>query len=343
MEHVNIVDLINNIAPILGVVALPTCQDVLLNGYKLHKRKMIKPQLVIFDSPSVNINSRFIDIDNIRRGFHGDFVLECVKRLIEVIPKVNLNLFYCNINQLRVAHKEFKIFNLFSSNPRMGYYNSKTNSICVQEKDYYLVIPHELFHLASSYCDEVRKIIYSGFRQYCYETGVSFGRGLNEGYTQRLTNRYFSSSNSYQLEAHFAGMLEKIVGRVRMEEFYFNADIMGLINVLNKYEDEENVIKFISSFDYMNVFKNRSSTIRANVDFVVNFLIDCYIKRLKVLVENDEMEPLEMYSLYSEYLDQMGSTMKIRNKDYSYFNTDKLIVGLNKIGRVVKQKNKHTK
>lgn len=335
MEHINIVDMVSNVTPIIGFLALQTCQEILINkDYKLYQTKP-NQQLILFDTPKVSLTSTHIDNEHILNNFHGDFVLECVHKLIASIPKDNLRLFYRNINESQIEHKEFKPFNF---KHRSGYYSAIANKIKVQEKDYQLIIPHELFHLASSYYDVVEEIIYSGFRQYSYNTDISFGRGFNEGYTQHLTNKYFFSSNSYQLESHFAFLLEIIVGSIRMKEFYFNADVKGLINCLTRYEDEETVIKFIDSFDHLNVFKNRSSVIRSNVDFIVDFLINCYIKQLKTLVLNDELDPLEMYTLYSSYLEQMGSTMKIRKKNYCYFDTSKLLMNLNSIGEIVKQK-----
>lgn len=335
MEHTNITDFINDITPVLGFVALHTCQEIMRNGtYRLYKREP-KQQLILFDEPNISLANTFIDTDHILNNFHGEFVLDCVNKFVDIIPESNLRLFYRNINVSQVRHKEFKLFNF---RHRSGCYSIITNIIKIREKDYELIMPHELFHLASSYYDITNGIIYSGFRQYSYITGISFGRGLNEGYTQRLTNRYFLSSNSYRLETHFALMLEIIVGKLEMEEFYFNANLKGLINVLKKYEDEENVIKFIDSFDYLNVFKNRSSVIRTSVDFIVDFLIDCYIKKLKILVVNDELDPLEMYTLYSSYIEQMGSVLKIKKKDYYYFDTDKLLTNLNSISEIVKQK-----
>ena len=83
------------------------------------------------------------------------------------------------------------------------------------------VIYHELFHFAS------------------YPT--NFRRGLNEGYTEILTHRYFNKSKmAYPDNFDYVLKLENIIGQDVMEEAYSKGDM----SMLSELFDEDNYILF---------------------------------------------------------------------------------------------------
>lgn len=83
------------------------------------------------------------------------------------------------------------------------------------------VIYHELFHFAS------------------YPT--NFRRGLNEGYTEILTHRYFNKSKlAYPDNVDYVLKLENIIGQDIMENAYSKGDV----SILSELFDEENYLLF---------------------------------------------------------------------------------------------------
>ena len=79
------------------------------------------------------------------------------------------------------------------------------------------VLFHELFHFAS------------------YPT--NFRRGLNEGYTEALTHRYFNKSKlAYGDNVHYVLEIERIIGSDVMERAYS----LGDVNIIKDYIGEDN-------------------------------------------------------------------------------------------------------
>ena len=79
------------------------------------------------------------------------------------------------------------------------------------------VLFHELFHFASH--------------------PTNFKRGLNEGYTEALTHRYFKKTKlAYEDNVHYALELEKIIGKDIME----NAYSCGNIDIIKNYIGKDN-------------------------------------------------------------------------------------------------------
>ena len=77
------------------------------------------------------------------------------------------------------------------------------------------VLFHELFHFAS------------------YPTNLK--RGLNEGYTEALTHRYFSKVKlAYEDNVYYALELEKIIGKEIMEKAYSAGDVNIIKNHIGK-------------------------------------------------------------------------------------------------------------
>lgn len=136
----------------------------------------------------------------------------------------------------------------------LGNYNSLNNVITIvhinrpkitkmlQEETYY----HELLHMASTVRTKDKH--YVGF-----EIPGVFGRKLNEGYTEYLTRKYFTRGNEYvqtsDIGIIMAKGIENIIGREKMQEYFFNGNLDQLIEDLSQYSTREEIIKLIFLMD----------------------------------------------------------------------------------------------
>lgn len=116
-------------------------------------------------------------------------------------------------------------------------------------------IDHELLHMASSIKDEEGNT-YSGFIQGRGEYGI--GYGIDEGYTALLDDRYFIhrtpykekyNYRTYQVVKFLATRVEEFISREKMEDLYFTADLLSLIETLEKYTSEAETMQFIHNID----------------------------------------------------------------------------------------------
>lgn len=319
---------------------IPFCRNILLNkNYKLYHRCKEQSEITISQLPTIEYTDTDIDYNNLKKCYASDCVIECANRMINVISKENLKLFYNNINGLTVVKKNFTFFNIILKQARAGDYSITFNRIRVRKKDYERTIPHELFHLASAFYDFNNKIVFSGFLQYNYDFGTIIGRGLNEGYTQVIKNRYFGTSNSYVFETHFASLLDEIIGKDRMENLYLNANLYGLVEELKKYANIEDIMRFINSFDYINLRTNNSKKIeliKSNSSYIARFLVDCYMKKLKILLEEEKITVFEMYNYYADFLEKLNNRATIGNKiAYVFFELNDLKRTINDMSNYV--------
>lgn len=125
--------------------------------------------------------------------------------------------------------------------------------------DNFSVSKHELLHLSTLEGDAC------GF----YQTNKNnLAEGLNESYTQLLSERYFYENigEAYFYETFFCGILEKIVGKEKMEKFYFEVSLASLINELQQYENNENIMTFIKNMDLLLNLKLFNNTLNLTLE-----------------------------------------------------------------------------
>ena len=108
----------------------------------------------------------------------------------------------------------------------------------------FCVTNHELLHLST--------LLKSSCGFSIIRDQKSIAEGLNEGYTQLLAKRYFNEcvNKAYPIETFFSSILEKIIGKDKMETYFFKASFLSLIDEMEKYETNENIMKFINNIDY---------------------------------------------------------------------------------------------
>lgn len=148
---------------------------------------------------------------------------------------------------------------------------------------------HELFHLSTTDLKNRR----------CGLTILGqYGYGIDEGYTQFLSERYFSETqkDAYIFEVILIKILEKIIGQDNMENYYFGRSLELLINDLVKYESKDNVMDFIKNFDLL--LKNDISYIENPTDKqkeyfqqlinkICNFLFTCLENKVNFILNNN--------------------------------------------------------
>ena len=113
-----------------------------------------------------------INLNRFNKEKYKEMVSNFEKVLKENFPKELLSTFYNNINDASINKKSIFLLDRYA-----GLYHSDNNIDLVLDRAIY----HELFHLASS----------NGISQNVGFLTDDVGRGLNEGYTQLMTERYF--------------------------------------------------------------------------------------------------------------------------------------------------------
>jgi len=211
--------------------------------YKLEKNRGVEPkqELVLPNFKEFNI-----------------LFLEFIETFNKYFEKYNTNL-YNNLNNL------FIIVNHSPRNEYEGEYDDQHNIIYISipiGKEYKVneevkdTLFHELLHVASHNKNKQ----YSGFNHDLNILGAkTLGRGINEGYTEYLLLKYFrpnSISGFYYDEIRIVKELEKIIGKDKMIDYYFNGNLYDLIIDLSKNNNYEEIISLIKDIDLL-VFNNK--------------------------------------------------------------------------------------
>lgn len=289
---------------------------------------------IILNNPEIFLREDRIIILNNKKIIKQVFE-DFLQRIFVIIPIENQKLLLNNIDNLIIKSNNNcfdLIYNIFfylkTNEHENGYYDIRNNEINVKTKiEYYIynillknkkrinykkfiekVLPHELLHMASSFCQN--DTCYSGFSQFKKNDDI-IGTFITEGYTELLLLKIYPdkkySSRSYAYERVVAEAIEQIVGYDTMSNLYFNANLFGLINELSKYNSIENVKDFIKKLDrleYLIHFNNLNEVLKEflDLDNKINcFLIDSYIKKLKFdNTKNDEI--IEKTITYSKKL-----------------------------------------
>lgn len=300
-----------------------------IGSYHLHKDFNPKNISRVSLPPEFTQEYSDIDIEKLASQRFGEAVVEFAKLMMTKFPSKNLNIFYYNLNKLKLKPKKFGLQNLIFRTNVEGSYDIEKNQIQVDRNGYIRAIFHELFHMASSIYKD--GIYYSGFDQESSKPGtVDLGLALNEGYTQLLTERYFGYIDEvrggYEFEVHIADKLEKIVGQEKMESLYLNADLLGLMNELKNYVSEEEIIKFISRADFLKEYRCKKKLhplekemITANLTDVNTFLLKAYTVKLKRQLDGGTLDMNTLYEDLAMYISSLGTSFYFRKHRYQFF------------------------
>lgn len=189
------------------VIIYYTARKPISSNYNLRKDFKIKNTNTA--SLPIEVVRKFDDIneEEILKKQFGPLIMEFVEVVKEDIPEINLSLFLNNLNTLNSSIKDFKFSRLIFGCKTAGQYIPEENTIELSENNYSLTIDHELFHASTTVIDKSTGMIYCGFQQITSKN-KQIGEGLNEGYTQYLTEKYFGNKrpllNSYTYEKRIA-------------------------------------------------------------------------------------------------------------------------------------------
>lgn len=320
----------NDLLPII----LCYTTDRKIGKYCLQKEHKVNHRVQVKILPKQDLKYDGIDYDKLlSRKFCGA-IMEFARVILSEFSGADLTIFYNNINEVKTSPSKGYSFRYTD-----GYYDIEHNDMIFEEDNYLISIYHELFHMASSV--EADNIYYSGFSQ--SSCTYIFGDGLNEGYTQLLTERYFGDiedvRGSYKYEVFIAGKLEKIIGKSKMYKLYLGANLHGLIEELQEYTSNEEIIKFISCLDYTNIYTEFNKVRRLletnmfiqKVKEINSFLVKVYLIKLKKDVADGILSNDDMIIEFGEYINSLLNDFSSKKFNYYKISRDGIIRDLDNI------------
>lgn len=252
----------------------------------------------------------------ITKGLYGKYIVIFIETLINKNANFDFNFFKKNIKDLNVI-----IINK-PNTPWSAFYDNKKNIIYIQEKqlDVYGVevfIYHELLHMLSNL--KQKEIQQVGFNK----EGLFIG--INEGYTQLLTRRYFNASEgAYVIEEKIAILLEFIVSRPLMESIYSKADYLTLIEKINKYDNifspsysllsSIDMIYRLNPFLWENSFVNTHEFIKS-LRTVLDKIITLFINKKSIEKNDNDID---------EFFENVFCGIKSSKGNYQVFEKDEI-------------------
>lgn len=301
----------------LSYAVMFTCIPQILDQIKLNKDFNPKKLREVYPTYQIDKQKEELDMKRIRNLPYGSIIAEFATKLTKTYPNLDLRNFYNNIKDLRVKEsilvKTADSSAVYFLERNMIIVNSNLNSEYARE-----VLFHELVHMASSSIKN--GIAYTGFLQ---NKNKAFNRGLNEGYTQVITDRLGckkAENEPYWREVEIALNVEKIVGKEKMEELYFKGDLKGLVNELSQYSSEEEVIKFLMKIDFIHKHvtndkslpsSSKTEMLRYNYREIYKFLLQTYAKKIKKEYEEKQINKETLISNIAEYI----SLLNLLNSD----------------------------
>lgn len=290
--------------------------------YKLDDKYINVNQVAL--PPELQLHNSQLAAERVNDPKIKPYVARFSKVMLDNFPPNVLINFFNNIKTVTIKRDLSRFF----SGDAGVYIGADQNSIYYLDKD---SLYHELFHMASS--SREGNINFDGLSQYYFiRTGAKtisvsdIGDGINEGYTQLLTNRYFGNGRKsyiYDKEVTYASRVEKIVGTDKMTEYYFNNNLYGLINALAQYSNEERAQKFITDLDYvhkadMKLFSIDRKKMKESINSIKEFLADCYMNKLIGQYERREYNINDVARMYAEFLSAFTTSIRVGPFKYEY-------------------------
>ena len=301
------------------------------DAYNLHKDFIPKDISKVVLPPELTQEETEVDYEKLSSKWFGKEVIEFAKLIEKEFPQADLVNFYNNINGLSVETYESKRKRIiiYRTSKTVGTYNVASNLIRIEKGFVESAIYHELFHMASS--RYVGDIWYSGFSQSLNKDAFTIGDGLNEGYTQLLSERYFGHveglKGPYSYLVIIAGLLEEVVGAEKMTGLYLKADLPGLINELKEYASEGEIMRFLSALDFVNDHLNdaaglplENALITQSLVTINEFLLKLFVIKGKKMFLQEKEDAEEFCRYLVGHISKIGSGVSIDKRDYSYLD-----------------------
>lgn len=325
--------LVHILLPLAPIIIYYTAGKPIKTNYKLKRDFKLKG--VKTSALPIEVLRKVDDIDETRilEQQFAPSIIEFINTIKQNIPNSDLTLFYNNFNNIKTSVKNFKTSNFLFDEHIAAQWLPKKNTIELSEDNYSSTIDHELFHVATTYIDPKSHDIFCGFEQE-KNTGNRIGEGLNEGYTQYLTEKYFSSHpllKTFTYEKSIAAAVELIVGQEKMQSLYFNANLKGLIDVLKQYNTEENIYKFITTLDFLNkhlrddyLTPNSNKIILSSMEYINSFLIKTYMQKLILEYPEEKIDVRQLIENTYLILTNIPN-MKVNKREFNALNEEFII------------------
>lgn len=238
-----------------------------------------------------------------------------LKELINIKEYLNILLKFQQILETKLSHCNFDNFyqrlktliinEIYTDDiGSSGDYRALINKLNVYKSKeidniaFEHIIFHELLHLASTY--QYKKIVLIGFCQVC--NFEKYFEGINEGYTEVLNLRYFSSKpqnkGAYPISRFLSLGIEAIVGKEKMERLYFQGDLDGLIDELCIFASFDEIYIVLKNMDIIrrletDEFEDEDRMIKATRLSLETSNIIANIKRRSLINEENEFKILQ--------------------------------------------------
>lgn len=317
-------------ATILGYGPVYLAKNRIINNYSL--RRDFKMQNVKTVGLPIEVVRKVDDLNEseILKKQYGDILLEFINVLKRNISKENLSILFNNFSTLSFSEKNYKLSRKLFGGETDGMYNEKENQIVLDKKSYHKTIYHELLHASSTIAEPNGEKYYSGFHQ--INNNGSIGEGLNEGYTQYLTEKYFGDKEilrAYDYEKTIAKAIEFIVGKEKMESLYFNANLNGLVECLKHYCSEEEIYKFIDTMDFIRNYARADHLTSKSYELIAtsmrnvnSFLVRTIFAKNIIEFETNEIDKVAILTKTSSDLANIPFQIKFNKKDYSLYDAE---------------------
>lgn len=204
-------------------------------------------KIKVYKAPVINEANDSV-LTNDKLGVFSEF--------IEGLKDSNFNLTTFLNNSKTVSYEEDNNIDKGISFSTGAEYELLSNKLRYKRATVYLLIFHELFHLASTRVG--KNIIFTGLSQLDPKNKIAFGFGISEAYTSILDERYFGSKEKkeyyvgvYQISRSITTLLEELVGKENMEKWYSESDLPSLIKNLAGYFGIDAAIWFIDRVDHI--------------------------------------------------------------------------------------------
>lgn len=293
-------------------------------------------EIKIFETPKIETKShrKFLTEDKLLQ----EMIHKFIKVLEANLTQDNLKLLYNNISTLKIENKSifFEIIQgLFKKNTITGYYFLDENIISViplkdkkiihkilgaSLKEYIINLYHELLHMSSTTIDKKNSIAFSGFSQITKDIGI--GIALDDGYTEKLLYKYFDLDKeemTYKYEILISELVEEIIAEEKMINYYFTANLYGLIEELKKYSAIDSIKKFLDDFDCIYTLQNYSNNYKKDIIYyhneITDFLVRTYVNKIKLDLILYKITEEEYNIKLNKYLDKIHLSFELLEVD----------------------------
>ena len=292
-----------------------------ISSYKLYTSLKPNSNKKVLSRPVIE---KLIDEIEYKEDKLKEYVDNFINVIVNNFDDKDLTNFKNNIQTVQIEKVKFESKSIIEE------YSTFQNTIFYLDEDMLNAIYHELFHLASSVINGSNA--YSGFSMYSPKEKVDIGMGLNEGFTQLLTTRFFKDiPKAYMFEMNIALLLEYIVGDKNMASMYLNADLNSLIDYLSKYAKREEIIYFLTCLDFILECETSRKTnlfpkgkILDSMTYVIDFLIRVFAFKISDEFNKKEIDKEALAKYISSFCSYIPFEVKVKGKVYEVYNAEKV-------------------